>query len=93
MRETRFLAIILLLIISVKTFAQQKDIVKTGLNFGPLPVVAFDADKGFQAGALLNIYDYGDGSNYPNYDSKWYFEASFFTKGSQLYRRPPHRRY
>ena len=66
-------------------FAQKADIVKTGINLGPLPAIAFDADKGFQYGALLNIYDYGDGTNYPNYNSKWYLEASFFTKGSQLY--------
>lgn len=65
--------------------AQEKDIVKTGINLGPLPAVAYDADKGFQYGALLNIFNYGDGSNYPNYDSKMYLEASFFTKGSQLY--------
>ena len=63
----------------------KKDIVKTGYNFGPLPAVAFDADKGFQLGALLNIYDFGDGSTYPNPRQQWYFEASFFTKGSQLY--------
>ncbi len=64
---------------------QKKDIIKTGINLGPLPVVAFDADKGFQAGALLNIYDFGDGSTYPNPRQQWYMEASFFTKGSQLY--------
>lgn len=63
----------------------KKEITKTGYNFGPLPVVAFDADKGFQMGALLNIYDFGDGSTYPNSRQQWYFEASFFTKGSQLY--------
>lgn len=73
-----------------KNFAQQtesekKEIVKTGYNFGPLPAVAFDADKGFQLGALLNIYDFGDGSIYPNTRQQWYFEASFFTKGSQLF--------
>lgn len=60
-------------------------IIKTGLNFGPLPAVAYDADKGFQLGAILNIYNYGDGSTYPNCKSKWYMEASYFTKGSQLY--------
>lgn len=64
--------------------AQNKEIVKTGLNFGPLPAVAFDADKGFQVGAILQIYDYGDGTNYPNYNSKTYLEYSYFTKGSQL---------
>lgn len=68
----------------VSGFAQKKDIVKTGLNFGPLPAVAFDADKGFQYGAILQIYNYGDGHNYPNYDSKTYIEYSRFTKGSQL---------
>ena len=63
----------------------KKEIIKTGLNYGPLPAVAFDADKGFQMGALLNIYNFGDGSTYPNPYSQWYFEASFFTKGSQLF--------
>lgn len=63
----------------------KKEIVKTGYNFGPLPAVAFDADKGFQLGALLNIYDFGDGSTYPNTRQQWYIEASFFTKGSQQY--------
>ena len=75
----------LLLLLSTVSYAQKNDIVKTGIGFGPLPAIAFDADKGFQLGAILNVYDYGDGSNYPNYDSKWYFEASFFTKGSQMY--------
>lgn len=64
---------------------EKKEIVKTGLNFGPLPAIAFDADKGFQYGAILQVFDYGDGHNYPNYDSKIYMEASFYTKGSQLY--------
>lgn len=73
------------MLLALSANAQKKDIVKTGLNFGPLPAIAFDADKGFQYGAILNIYNYGDGSNYPNYDSKLYLEASFFTKGSQLY--------
>ena len=65
--------------------ASDKEIIKTGYNFGPLPAVAFDADKGFKLGALLNIYDFGDGSTYPNTRQQWYFEASFFTKGSQLF--------
>ena len=66
-------------------YNEHGEIIKTGYNFGPLPVVAFDADKGFQLGALLNIYNFGDGSTYPNPMSHWYFEASFFTKGSQLF--------
>lgn len=86
---------LLLATLSVAAYAQddnandtataKKEIIKTGYNFGPLPAVAFDADKGFQLGALLNIYDFGDGSTYPNTRQHWYFEASFFTKGSQLF--------
>ena len=70
---------------TLKTEKERKEIIKKGYNFGPLPAVAFDADKGFQLGALLNIYDFGDGSYYPNTRQQWYFEASFFTKGSQLF--------
>jgi outer membrane protein assembly factor BamA len=64
---------------------EKQDIVKKGISFGPLPVVAFDADKGFQYGALLNLYDFGDGSNYPHPRQQWYIEASFYTKGTQQY--------
>ena len=63
----------------------KKEIVKKGYNIGPFPIAAFDADKGFQVGALLNVYDFGDGSMYPNTRQKLYMEASFFTKGSQLF--------
>jgi len=63
----------------------KKDIVKKGISFGPLPVVAFDADKGFQYGGLLNIYDFGDGSHYPQPRQQWYIEASAYTKGTQQY--------
>jgi len=64
---------------------KEKDIIKKGISFGPLPVVAFDADKGFQYGGLLNIYDFGDGSNYPEPRQQWYIEASAYTKGTQQY--------
>ena len=40
-------------------YNEQGEIVKTGMNFGPLPAVAYDADKGFQLGAILNLYQYG----------------------------------
>lgn len=69
----------------VSDTTSKKDIVKKGFNYGPLPAIAFDADKGFQLGALLNIYDFGDGKEYPNPRQQWYFEASFYTKGSQFY--------
>ena len=97
MKLRNLLALLCASMITICAYAQQEEttqtaevaakheIIKTGLNFGPLPAVAFDADKGFQMGALLNIYNFGDGSTYPNPYSQWYFEASFFTKGSQLF--------
>jgi hypothetical protein len=62
---------------------KNKDIIKKGISFGPLPVIAFDQDKGFQYGALLNLYDYADGSYYPKPRQQWYIEVSAYTKGSQ----------
>ena len=63
-------------------YNEKGEIIKTGINLGPLPVVAFDADRGFQYGALLNIYNFGDGSTYPNPKSWWYIEASAYTGGT-----------
>jgi len=81
----KIILITLSLMLASAAHAQKEgEIVKTGLNFGPLPAIAFDADKGFQYGALLQIFNYGNGENYPNYNSKMYMEYSRFTKGSQL---------
>ncbi len=78
-------ALMLLCITGLRAQETKGDIIKTGLSFGPLPVVAFDQDKGLQYGALLNIYNFADGRNYPVPNSQWYLEASFFTKGSKLF--------
>ncbi|SHE44675.1 Surface antigen [Mariniphaga anaerophila] len=64
----------------------QDEVAKTGWNFGALPTVTFDTDLGFQYGALVNLYNYGDGSRYPNYNHSLYFEVSRFTKGSGINR-------
>ena len=66
------------------TYNEKGEIIKTGVNLGPLPVVAYDADRGFQFGALLNIYDFGNGANYPNPNSQWYIEASAYAKDSKV---------
>lgn len=63
-------------------YNEEGDIIKTGINLGPLPLVAFDSDRGLQYGALLNIYNFGDGDTYPNPKSALYIEASAYTKGS-----------
>jgi hypothetical protein len=80
---------LLCLCFSVVGFGQaekQAELIKKNWNFGALPAITFDTDLGFQYGALVNLYDYGDGSRYPNYDHSLYFEVSRYTKGSGIYR-------
>ena len=64
----------------------KSEIVKKGWNFGPLPVVGWDSDLGFQYGACVDIFNFGDGTNYPSYNYKVNLEASTYTGGSSLLR-------
>ena len=74
------------LLVSLPFMAQKDEIIKTGWNFGPLPVVGFDSDLGFQYGLCCDIFNYGDGTNYPQYNYKINVEASTYTKGSSILR-------
>lgn len=65
---------------------KKEELVKKNWNFGALPAITFDTDLGFQYGALVDLYNYGDGSRYPKYNHKLYFEVSRFTKGSGINR-------
>ena len=65
---------------------KKKEKVKKGFSMGGVPVVAFDEDTGFKYGGLVNLYHYGDGSNYPNYNHSLYLEWSRTTKGSGINR-------
>ena len=80
----------LLFFAEIVVFAQEKEpkkeVTKEGWNFGALPTITFDTDLGFQYGALINLYNYGDGSRYPQYNHSLYFEVSRFTKGSGINR-------
>lgn len=83
-----FAAALILLTAVFSAAAQVKDkseVEKKGFSFGAFPIVAFDQDKGFQLGALANLYDFGKSGWYPNPRQQAYIEASWFTKGSQLY--------
>ncbi len=80
-------SVIVLLCIAVISFAQKdsidnKTVRKKGWSLGALPAIAYDTDIGFLYGALGNIYHFGDGSRYPNYDHSIYLEWSRTTKGS-----------
>lgn len=85
------LCIAVLVAFATTTYGQQdttapksKEKIKTGLSFGALPAVAFDSDIGFQYGLLANVFQYGDGSTYPDYRWSLYGEWSRTTKGSGI---------
>ncbi len=69
-----------------ETEGKHDENVKTGWNFGLLPVVSYNSDLGFQYGGLTNVYHYGDGSEFPKYRHSIYAEISRFTRGSGIYR-------
>lgn len=60
--------------------------IKTGWTFGALPAISYNTDLGFQYGALVNFYYYGDGKTYPKYLHSLYAEVSRYTKGSGINR-------
>jgi len=68
------------------TLVKTEEQIKKGWNFGGLPVISYDSDLGLQLGALVNLYNYGDGSRYPKYDHSIYVEGSWFLKGSGIFR-------
>lgn len=82
------LALLFFFLVFFDAYSQPEtnQITKEGWSFGALPAITFDADLGFQYGAFANLYDYGDGHRYPNYDHSLYFEVSRYTKGSGVYR-------
>ena len=87
MKKTIYLVFILLILIgkiTAQTDSTKQEKIKKGFSFGPLPVVAYNTDEGFKYGALLNIFHYGDGSNYPNYNHKVYLEWSRTTNGGGI---------
>ena len=80
----KYLLVIYLFFVTISCFTQEK--VKKGFGFGALPAVSYDSDLGFQYGALVNLYDYGDGSGFPKYNHSLYLELSTYTKGTTIAR-------
>jgi outer membrane protein assembly factor BamA len=79
-------AILFMAAIALTVTGQEKK-VKTGWKFGgALPATTYDSNLGFQYGALVEFFNYGDGSRYPDYFDHTYTEVSHFTKGSGIFR-------
>jgi outer membrane protein assembly factor BamA len=80
---------LIVLLVSALTFlaSAQEDKSKTGWKFGgALPAVSFDSNLGFQYGALVEFFNYGNPGIYPEWYDHIYAEVSRFTKGSGIYR-------
>ncbi len=91
MEFKKFTVLLVTLFMSVAILAQtdsdttdKKPEIKKGWNFGVLPTITFNSDLGFQYGALVDLYNYGDGKIYPKYYERIYVEWSRFTKGSGI---------
>ena len=65
-----------------KIYNEKGELIKKGWNVGPLPVVGYNSDLGFQYGACVDIFNNCDGSRYPKFDYKMNLEVSAYTKGS-----------
>lgn len=60
-----------------------KEIAKSGWNIGVLPAFTYNNDLGFLVGAMAQVFDYGDGSVYPNYRHKFTANLNFYTRGAK----------
>ena len=56
------------------------------LSLIAMPLLSFDTDLGIQYGAFGHLFNYGDGSRYPQYDYSMLLEYSRYTKGGQQFR-------
>jgi len=84
--KKNFILIALCLLVIQPAFSQKDTVAnpKKGWTFGAVPAIAFDSDIGFKYGAVVNLFDYGDGKSYPKYHHSLYLEWSRTTKGSGI---------
>ena len=79
---------LLICMVAMPSFAQENqekktnEEVKTGWTVGVLPALGYDSNLGFLYGAIVNSFDFGDGSRYPDFNHNLYLQLSAYTKGS-----------
>src|ERR1035437_5352955 len=85
----RIILITAFLLLSTSLLNAQTDTlserVKTGYNFGALPIVGFSTDVGVLYGVIFNLFNYGIGHIYPKYFQNLYLEVSRTSKGGRTY--------
>lgn len=76
----KILAVVFVIVLSTSVTVGQD--APTGWSFGGVPAIAYNSDTGFLYGAILDIYNYGDGSKYPDYMYTTRLTWTRTTKGS-----------
>lgn len=82
MKRLAVLSLLLMTAIAARAEEDNKEIVKNGWNFGPLPCVGYNSDLGFQYGICADIFNYK--GVFPDYRQRYYVEASRYTRGQTL---------
>ncbi len=77
----KILVVVFMIVLSMSVAIGQDD-APTGWSFGGVPAIAYNSDTGFLYGAILDIYNYGDGSKYPDYLYTTRLTWTRTTKGS-----------
>lgn len=84
----KVISALLVCVAATSLFAQEneekkaKEEVKTGWTVGVLPALGYDSNLGLLYGAIVNSFDFGDGSRYPDFNHNLYLQLSAYTKGS-----------
>jgi hypothetical protein len=87
MKKFIFLSLFLITVFSLTAQVDSTKKSPQGWKFGgAVPAIAYDSDLGFRYGLLGNVYDWGDGTYYPDYKRSIYAEWSRTTKGSGVNR-------
>ena len=61
----------------------KKEIAKSGWSVGLLPAFQYNNDLGFMGGVLAQVFDYGDGTVYPNYRHKFMANVNVYSRGAK----------
>lgn len=60
--------------------------IKKGWTFSVLPGISYNVDNGALIGLIANVYDYGDGSTFPNYKHSIYGQVYYTSKQAWVFR-------
>ncbi len=84
MSNLKHYAILIAWLLPTSIFAQNDSIpkAKKGLAWGFIPALSYDTDLGLKYGAVINMFDYGNGKHYPHYQQFLQIKLTNTTKKS-----------